>query len=69
MTVVNAAGLAGGHRDARARIHQAQHLLETTDHTVERIGTQVRFASPTAFLDRFKRVTGVSPHTYRRTFR
>ncbi|MEU8268029.1 helix-turn-helix domain-containing protein [Sphaerisporangium sp. NPDC049002] len=53
----------------RARVRQAQHLLETTDHTVERIGAQVGFASPTAFRDRFKRVTGVSPHTYRRTFR
>ncbi|WP_329126733.1 GlxA family transcriptional regulator [Streptomyces sp. NBC_01465] len=52
----------------RARIRQAQHLLETTHHTVERIGTQVGFGSPTAFRDRFKRTTGVSPHTYRRTF-
>ncbi|MFE8912553.1 GlxA family transcriptional regulator [Streptomyces globisporus] len=52
----------------RARIRQAQHLLETTDHTVERIGTQVGFGSPTAFRDRFRRTTGVSPRTYRRTF-
>ncbi|MEW1690652.1 GlxA family transcriptional regulator [Streptomyces sp. NPDC091265] len=52
----------------RARIRQAQHLLETTRHSVERIGTQVGFGSPTAFRDRFKRTTGVSPHTYRRTF-
>jgi transcriptional regulator GlxA family with amidase domain len=52
----------------RARIRQAQHLLETTHHSVERIGTQVGFGSPTAFRDRFKRTTGVSPHTYRRTF-
>jgi transcriptional regulator GlxA family with amidase domain len=52
----------------RARIRQAQHLLETTHHTVERIGAQVGFGSPTAFRDRFKRTTGVSPHTYRRTF-
>jgi transcriptional regulator GlxA family with amidase domain len=52
----------------RARIRQAQHLLETTDHPVERIGAQVGFGSPTAFRDRFKRTTGVSPHTYRRTF-
>ncbi|MFI0816190.1 GlxA family transcriptional regulator [Streptomyces sp. NPDC021098] len=52
----------------RARVRQAQHLLETTPHTVERIGSQVGFGSPTAFRDRFKRTTGVSPHTYRRTF-
>lgn len=53
----------------RARIRQAQHLLETTDHPVERIAVQVGFGSPTAFRDRFKRITGTSPHAYRRAFR
>ncbi|WP_414507343.1 GlxA family transcriptional regulator [Streptomyces sp. NEAU-L66] len=53
----------------RARVRQAQHLLETTTHSVERIGAQVGFGSPTAFRDRFKRTTGVTPQTYRRTFR
>ncbi|MEU1791643.1 helix-turn-helix domain-containing protein [Streptomyces sparsogenes] len=53
----------------RARIRRAQHLLETTDHSVERVGAQVGFGSPTAFRDRFKRTTGVSPHAYRRAFR
>ncbi|MFB7657615.1 MULTISPECIES: GlxA family transcriptional regulator [unclassified Streptomyces] len=52
----------------RARVRQAQHLLETTQHSVERIAAQVGFGSPTAFRDRFKRTTGVSPHAYRRTF-
>ncbi|MFC7795979.1 GlxA family transcriptional regulator [Streptomyces cinereoruber] len=52
----------------RARIRQAQHLLETTGHSVERIGGQVGFGSPTTFRDRFKRTTGVSPQAYRRTF-
>jgi transcriptional regulator GlxA family with amidase domain len=52
----------------RARIRRAQHLLETTQHPVERIATQVGFGSATAFRDRFKRATGVSPHAYRRTF-
>lgn len=53
----------------RARVRQAQHLLETTDHSVERIGAQVGFGSPTTFRDRFKRTTGISPHAYRRAFR
>ncbi|WP_103884716.1 GlxA family transcriptional regulator [Actinacidiphila yanglinensis] len=52
----------------RARVRQAQHLLETTRHPVERIGAQVGFGSATAFRDRFKRTTGVSPHAYRRSF-
>ncbi|MEV4436516.1 helix-turn-helix domain-containing protein [Streptomyces sp. NPDC049585] len=52
----------------RARVRRAQHLLEATAHSVERIGAQVGFGSPTAFRDRFKRTTGVSPHAYRRSF-
>jgi|SRR4051812_2117184 transcriptional regulator GlxA family with amidase domain len=53
----------------RARIRQAQHLLETTTHPVDRIAAQVGFGSPTAFRDRFKRVAGTSPNAYRRAFR
>lgn len=52
----------------RVRIHQAQYLLETTTHPVDRIAAQVGFGSPTAFRDRFKRLTGTSPHAYRRAF-
>jgi transcriptional regulator GlxA family with amidase domain len=53
----------------RARIRQAQYLLETTTHAVDRIATQVGFGSPTAFRDRFKRLVGTSPNAYRNTFR
>lgn len=52
----------------RARVRQAQHLLESTDHSVERIGAQVGFGSATTFRDRFKKTVGVSPRTYRRSF-
>ena len=52
----------------RTRIRRAQHLLETTQHSVERIAAQAGFGSPTAFRDRFKRIAGVSPHAYRRSF-
>ncbi|WP_039800029.1 GlxA family transcriptional regulator [Nocardia araoensis] len=52
----------------RARIRQAQHLLEATGHPVDRIAGQVGFGSPTAFRDRFKRVVGTSPHSYRAAF-
>ncbi|MEU4601056.1 helix-turn-helix domain-containing protein [Nocardia sp. NPDC023988] len=52
----------------RVRIRQAQHLLETTQHSVERISGQVGFGSATAFRERFKRTTGVSPQSYRRMF-
>lgn len=53
----------------RTRIRQAQHLLEATDHAVDRIASQVGFGSPTAFRDRFKRVVGTSPNAYRAAFR
>jgi transcriptional regulator GlxA family with amidase domain len=53
----------------RARIRRAQHLLESTDHPVDRITSQVGFGSPTAFRDRFKRIVGTSPHAYRTSFR
>ncbi|MEU4744909.1 helix-turn-helix domain-containing protein, partial [Actinosynnema sp. NPDC023658] len=53
----------------RARVRRAQHLLETTDHPVDRIAAQVGFGSPTAFRDRFKRVAGTSPQSYRAAFR
>jgi transcriptional regulator GlxA family with amidase domain len=52
----------------RTRIRQAQRLLETTEEPVEHIASRVGFGSPTAFRDRFKRATGVSPRSYRRTF-
>lgn len=52
----------------RSRIRQAQHLLETTHHSVERVAIQAGFGSPTTFRDRFKRIVGTSPQAYRRTF-
>ncbi|MGV9310355.1 GlxA family transcriptional regulator [Nonomuraea sp. NPDC004354] len=53
----------------RARVRRAQFLLETTDHGVERIATQAGFGSATAFRERFKRVVGVTPQSYRSSFR
>jgi transcriptional regulator GlxA family with amidase domain len=53
----------------RARVRQAQYLLEATSHPVERIAAQVGFGSPTAFRERFRRVVGTNPNTYRAAFR
>lgn len=52
----------------RARIRQAQYLLEATAHSPERIAEQVGFGSPTAFRERFKRIVGTSPTAYRAAF-
>ncbi|MEV5597188.1 AraC family transcriptional regulator [Streptomyces sp. NPDC052496] len=53
----------------RARVRRAQFLLETTAYGVERIAAQAGFGSPTAFRERFKRVVGVTPQSYRSAFR
>ena len=53
----------------RLRIRQAQELLETTGHGIDRIGHQVGFTSTTNFRVHFKRTTGVAPQAYRSTFR
>ncbi len=57
-------------RDGRIMdgLRQAQYLLETTDHAVERIAGQIGFGSPTTFRERFKRLVGASPQAYRRSF-
>ncbi|MDI2130751.1 GlxA family transcriptional regulator [Yinghuangia seranimata] len=53
----------------RTRVRNAQYLLESTDHPVERIALQAGFGSPTAFRERFRRVVGTTPQAYRGAFR
>ncbi len=52
----------------RARVRRAQYLLENSDHPVERIARQAGFGSPTAFRERFRRVVGTTPQSYRAAF-
>ena len=54
---------------ARARVRRAQRVLETTDHSVERIATDVGFGSATVLRAQFGDVVGTSPQMYRRQFR
>ncbi len=53
----------------RARVAEAQTLLETTGISVERIADAVGFGSPTTFRARFREILGVTPQHYRKTFR
>ncbi|MCG8420854.1 MAG: helix-turn-helix domain-containing protein [Proteobacteria bacterium] len=53
----------------RARTRRAQHLLETTAHSIEQIAGKVGFGSAAAFRARFQRVVGISPRAYRHAFR
>lgn len=51
------------------RVRRAQHLLEATDHTVERVAQLAGFASAAALREHFAAVVGTNPTTYRRAFR
>jgi transcriptional regulator GlxA family with amidase domain len=51
------------------RIRHAQELLETTDHTVDRIAAQTGFPTTSNFRSQFGQVVGVTPGAYRKVFR
>jgi transcriptional regulator GlxA family with amidase domain len=51
------------------RVQRAQHLLETTTHSIERIAEKAGFGSTAALRERFQRVVRTSPQSYRRAFR
>jgi transcriptional regulator GlxA family with amidase domain len=53
----------------RLRVRRAQHLLETTTLSVERIAAAAGFGSTATLRDRFQRLVGSSPQAYRRSFR
>lgn len=50
----------------RARVRRAQALLESTDHAIEQIATEVGFESAATLRLHFRRIVGVSPTRYRR---
>lgn len=52
-----------------ARVHRAQHLLETTGRTVASIAAGVGYSDPSTFSTVFARHAGRRPRDYRATFR
>jgi transcriptional regulator GlxA family with amidase domain len=62
-------GTTPAHWIARSRVRRAQHLLETTDLSVERIAAEVGFASSAVLREHFGRIVGTSPKAHRRSFR
>ena len=44
-------------------------LLETTDLSVEQVAEAVGIASAAVLRERFRRIVGTSPQSYRRSFR
>jgi len=51
------------------RIYRAQELLETTDDSIEHIADHTGMGTAASLRRHFSRRLGVSPDTYRRTFR
>ena len=51
-----------------ARVRRAQELLETTRLSLDEVAAASGFDGAVALRDRFRRVVGVSPQAYRRSF-
>jgi transcriptional regulator GlxA family with amidase domain len=64
----NATGHAPLDYVQRLRIEEAKRRLERTGDSVDEIGWQVGYEEPAFFRRLFKRVTGLSPSSYRRQF-
>ncbi|GAU70185.1 putative AraC family transcriptional regulator [Streptomyces sp. NBRC 110611] len=62
-------GTSPGRWLIQQRVHRARHLLESSDLSVDRIAAEVGFATGTSLRQHLHAAIGVSPQTYRRTFR
>jgi transcriptional regulator GlxA family with amidase domain len=62
-------GVSPGRWLIQQRVARARELLESSDLPVDRIAGQVGFATGTSLRQHLRTTIGVSPITYRRTFR
>lgn len=51
------------------RIQHARHLLETSDLPIDQVASRAGFATASSLRHHFRAAIGISPSTYRRTFR
>src|SRR5260370_10310969 len=51
------------------RVRRAQDLLENTDDTIDRVAETCGLGSAHRLRTHFTRISGVTPHAFRRTFR
>jgi transcriptional regulator GlxA family with amidase domain len=61
-------GMTPAQWTARARVREAQRLLETMILPVEAVAEATGYGSATALRERFAAILGVSPLAYRRAF-
>lgn len=52
----------------QGRVRHAQHLLETTTMSIDRIAEEVGFRSSVSLREHFRPLVGTSPTLYRRAF-
>ncbi|PZG54434.1 AraC family transcriptional regulator [Spongiactinospora gelatinilytica] len=62
-------GLSPGRWLIQQRVERARRLLESTDLPVDRIASEVGFGTAASLRQHLNAAIGVSPATYRRTFR
>ena len=62
-------GTSPGRWLIQQRVHRARHLLETSDLPVDRIASEVGFATGASLRQHLHAAIGVSPQAYRNTFR
>ncbi|WP_406134584.1 GlxA family transcriptional regulator [Streptomyces sp. NBC_01089] len=62
-------GLSPAQWVLQQRIARARHLLETTDLPIDQVACDAGFGSGTTLRQHLRAAVGVSPGTYRRTFR
>jgi transcriptional regulator GlxA family with amidase domain len=62
-------GVSPGQWLTQQRVERARQLLESSDLTVDRIAREAGFGTAASMRQHLQAVLGVSPSTYRRTFR
>lgn len=63
------AGISAGQWLAQQRVERARHLLESTDLSIDQIAHAAGFGTPQSMRQHLQSTLGVTPTTYRRTFR
>ncbi|MFF8276864.1 GlxA family transcriptional regulator [Streptomyces lateritius] len=62
-------GVSPGQWLTRQRVERARHLLESTDLPVDQVARDAGFGTPQSLRSHLQAAIGVTPTTYRRTFR
>ncbi|MEU9783038.1 helix-turn-helix domain-containing protein [Streptomyces phaeochromogenes] len=63
------AGISAGQWLTQQRVEHARHLLESTDLSIDQIAHASGFGTPQSMRQHLQSTLGVTPTTYRRTFR